>query len=272
MHALDEVAQHLLADVEVGDHAVLERPDRLDVTRRAADHALGFDADRERATVARVDRDDRRLVEHDAAPAHVDERVGSPQVDRHVAADDTRVPRLVHRRPPARLARLRHPTSLGAHAPPGTSHRRTQPLSVTIQEMTGKEERDLARRGLGSVAAVDEVLGHLDREVTAQRAGRRLARVRRAHERAHDLERFGAFDHHRDERAAGDERDEIVEERLAVVLGVVLLRRRLVELAQLERDELQAFALEAADAPRRRGRARRRRACRERACGHRAEA
>jgi hypothetical protein len=40
VHLLDEVAQHLLADLEVGDHAVLQRPDGLDVRRRAADHAL----------------------------------------------------------------------------------------------------------------------------------------------------------------------------------------------------------------------------------------
>ena len=38
---------------------------------------------------ALVDRDDRRLGEHDAAPAHVDERVRGPEVDRHVAAAET---------------------------------------------------------------------------------------------------------------------------------------------------------------------------------------
>ena len=35
---------------------------------------------------ALVDRDDRRLGEHDAAPAHVDQRVGRAKVDGHVAA------------------------------------------------------------------------------------------------------------------------------------------------------------------------------------------
>ena len=44
VHLLDEVAQHLLADVEVGDDAVLQRADGLDVARRAADHPLGLDA------------------------------------------------------------------------------------------------------------------------------------------------------------------------------------------------------------------------------------
>ena len=86
---LDEVAEHLLGDVEVGDHAVLERPDRLDRARRAPEHALGLDADRVHFAGARVDRDDARLGQHDAAPAHVHERVGRAEIDRHVAAAET---------------------------------------------------------------------------------------------------------------------------------------------------------------------------------------
>ena len=86
VHLLDEVAQHLLGDVEVGDHPVLERPDRGDRARRAPQHPLRFDADRVDLAVARVDRHDRGLGEHDAAAAHVDERVGRAEVDGHVAA------------------------------------------------------------------------------------------------------------------------------------------------------------------------------------------
>ena len=44
VHALDEVPEHLLRDVEIGDHAVLQGPHRLDVARGAADHALGLGA------------------------------------------------------------------------------------------------------------------------------------------------------------------------------------------------------------------------------------
>ena len=125
VHALDEVAQHLLADVEVGDHAVLQRADRLDVLGRAPDHLLRFDADRERTTVAHVDRDHRRLVEHDAAPAHVHERVGSAEVDRHVAAEQSGVEGFAHVRdslPPTRgharrLARAAQATSRTGGAP-----------------------------------------------------------------------------------------------------------------------------------------------------------
>ena len=43
----DEVAQHRLGDLEVGDHAVLHRADGDDVAGRAAEHLLGLLADRE---------------------------------------------------------------------------------------------------------------------------------------------------------------------------------------------------------------------------------
>ena len=86
---LDEVPQHLLGDVEVGDHAVLQRADRGDRPGRAAEHALGLDADGVHLAAALVDRDHRRLREHDAATAHVDERVRGSEVDGHVAAAES---------------------------------------------------------------------------------------------------------------------------------------------------------------------------------------
>ena len=45
VHLLDEVAEHLLGDVEVGDHAVLQRADRADRPRRAAEHPLRLEPD-----------------------------------------------------------------------------------------------------------------------------------------------------------------------------------------------------------------------------------
>ena len=86
VHLLDEVAEHLLGDVEVGDDAVLQRADGRDRARRAAEHPLRLDADGVHLARALVDRDDRRLGEHDAAAAHVDERVRGAEVDGHVAA------------------------------------------------------------------------------------------------------------------------------------------------------------------------------------------
>jgi hypothetical protein len=100
VHLLDEVAQHLLGHVEVGDHAVLERPDRLDRPRRPPEHPLRLDADRVHLARALVDRDDRGLGEDDAAAAHVDERVGGAEVHRHVAAAEAGQSREEPHRPP----------------------------------------------------------------------------------------------------------------------------------------------------------------------------
>src|SRR3954452_5984644 len=88
MDLLDEVAQHLLGHVEVGDHAVLERADGGDRAGRPAEHALRLYAYRVYLAAPRVDRDDRRLGQPDPAPTHVSERVRSPQPNRHVAAPE----------------------------------------------------------------------------------------------------------------------------------------------------------------------------------------
>ena len=88
VHFLDEVAQHLLADIEVGDDAIAQRTHRRDVRWRATDHAFGLGTDRDRTPIVHVDRDDRRLVQHDAFAAHIDQRVCRAQIDGHVAADD----------------------------------------------------------------------------------------------------------------------------------------------------------------------------------------
>ena len=85
--------EHLLGHGEVGDHAVLHRPDGDDVAGRAAEHALGLEAhgrDRARAARAAVlaDRDHRRLVQHDALAARIDQRVGGAKVDRQIVGED----------------------------------------------------------------------------------------------------------------------------------------------------------------------------------------
>ena len=86
MHLVDEVLDHLLGDVDVGDDAVAQRADGLDLVGRLAHHQLGVVADRLDLldAVDRLDRDHRRLVEDDAAAADVDERIGGSEVDRHV--------------------------------------------------------------------------------------------------------------------------------------------------------------------------------------------
>src|ERR1019366_7519072 len=88
MHAMDEIPQHLLADLEICDHAVFERADRLDVRRCPADHPLRLCSYGQRASVFDVDRDHGGLVQDDAATAHVDEGVGGTQVDVHVTTKE----------------------------------------------------------------------------------------------------------------------------------------------------------------------------------------
>ncbi len=88
MDLQDEVAEHPLGDLEVGDDAVLQRAHGNDVAGRAPDHLLRFGADREDATGVGVDRDDGRLVEYDPATPDVHQRVGGPEVDSHVTADE----------------------------------------------------------------------------------------------------------------------------------------------------------------------------------------
>jgi hypothetical protein len=89
VHLLDEVLQHFLGVGEVGDHAVLHRSHRGDVAGRAAEHLLGFAADRGDRAVAAVGaivahRDHRRFVQDDALAADEDEGVGRAQVDGQV--------------------------------------------------------------------------------------------------------------------------------------------------------------------------------------------
>src|SRR5436305_4693846 len=98
VHLLDELLEHLLGDGEVGYDAVLHRPDGDDVPGGFAEHLLRFFADRlDGFLAARAgflpDRDDRRLIEDDALPAHINERVGGAEVDgqvvREVAAQES---------------------------------------------------------------------------------------------------------------------------------------------------------------------------------------
>ena len=86
---LDEVAQHLLGDVEVGDDAVFERPDGGDGARGAAQHALGVGADRQHLSRPGVDGHHRRLGEDDAPSAHVHQRGGGAQIDCHISSGKT---------------------------------------------------------------------------------------------------------------------------------------------------------------------------------------
>jgi hypothetical protein len=71
--------------------SVAQRPDRLDVPGSAAEHELGFLADRENlfAALDIGERHHRGFVQHDAAPLDIDQRVGRAEIDRHIGRKQT---------------------------------------------------------------------------------------------------------------------------------------------------------------------------------------
>jgi hypothetical protein len=103
VRARDEVAEHRLGDLEVGDDAVAQGAHRLDVARGSAEHLLGFFADREHllpAAVVALHGDDARLAGDDALALHVDERGGGPEVDREIVREEAVEPVENHRMVP----------------------------------------------------------------------------------------------------------------------------------------------------------------------------
>src|SRR5208282_688699 len=88
----DEMLDHFLRYLEIGDDAVAQRPDGLNVARSAAEHQFCFLADGKDLFPAADagDRHHRWLVQHDTAPFHVDDGVCRAEVDRHVGRQKTK--------------------------------------------------------------------------------------------------------------------------------------------------------------------------------------
>jgi hypothetical protein len=86
VHLLDEVAQHPLGHVEVGDDPVLQRAHGHDVARRPPDHPFSFDPDGDDLARVGIQGHHGGFVEHDAAAPDVDQGVRGAEVDRHVTA------------------------------------------------------------------------------------------------------------------------------------------------------------------------------------------
>ena len=89
MHFFDELLEHLFGDGEVGDNAVFHRPDGGDVSRRLAQHLLGFLADRLDGFFAvgaafLADGNDRGLIQNDAFAAYINQGVCGSEVDREI--------------------------------------------------------------------------------------------------------------------------------------------------------------------------------------------
>ena len=131
VRAGDEVAQHRLGDLEVGDDAVAQRADRLDVARRAAEHLLGLAADGEHLLAAArvaLHRDDRGLARDDALALDVDERVGRPEIDREIVREQAVEPVEDHLAAASRIG------ALARHRPAGICPRRASGVAITATQ------------------------------------------------------------------------------------------------------------------------------------------
>ena len=84
--ALQQQADHSLGDLEVGDRPATKRPHGDDVAGRSPDHLPRFAPGRQHFAGLAVEGDDRRLVQHDAAALHVDQRVRCTEIDCKVAS------------------------------------------------------------------------------------------------------------------------------------------------------------------------------------------
>jgi hypothetical protein len=114
---LNEVLDHLLGDVNVGNHPVAERTDNLDVPRRLAHHELGVIAHGLDAlhAVDRLDRDHRRFIEDDTATPYVNDCVRRTEIDRHVLRQRLEPTREKH--VPARLLEMCRDVVVGGQSP-----------------------------------------------------------------------------------------------------------------------------------------------------------
>src|SRR5205814_1149139 len=100
VRARDEVPEHRLGDLEVGDDPVAQRAHRADVPRGAAEHLLGLAPDGEDLVAAArvaLDGDDGRLAGDDALALDVDERVYGPEIDRQIVREQAVEPVEDHR-------------------------------------------------------------------------------------------------------------------------------------------------------------------------------
>jgi hypothetical protein len=84
---LQERVQHRRGGLQVGYDPVPQRVDHLDVLRFLVGQRVCGSADRGDLPDGGVDGDRGRLLEHDAAPGHPDERVDRAEVDRHATAE-----------------------------------------------------------------------------------------------------------------------------------------------------------------------------------------
>ena len=184
---------------------------------RPADHPLGLDPDRHDLAGVGVEGHDRRLVEHDPAPAHVHQGVRGAQIDGHVTAQET----------PARcswgtrtfqmvlLSGVLYEATAAAYRAvrmrpcvlhgPGPGH---------LNEV-GEEDLDFPLGRVWRVRSVHDVLLHFQRMIASDRARGGADRIGGTGQTAERLDGPRALGDQGDQRPGGDELDQGAEERLA---------------------------------------------------------
>jgi hypothetical protein len=88
--------KHLLGYGKIRDDAVLHRPDRDDISRCATEHILGFLADGFHFIRDFVDRNDGRLIDDNASPFGIYERVGRSQINGEIAGKEAKKRSEIH--------------------------------------------------------------------------------------------------------------------------------------------------------------------------------
>jgi hypothetical protein len=128
VHLLNEVPEHSLGYVEVGNYSVFQRPYRDNISWSPADHSLSFKADRDNLAGIRVKRDYRRFIEDDPATSDIHKRVRGAEVDSHVTAKKGQRVAHLEREPSLRSADCLYlccfiwATRVGCHAGGHTTH------------------------------------------------------------------------------------------------------------------------------------------------------
>ena len=78
---LNEIIQHALGDLEVGNYAVLHGLDRHNISGRAAQHLFGLFAHRFHLARVLIDGHDGRFVDHDTLAFREHEGIRCAQID-----------------------------------------------------------------------------------------------------------------------------------------------------------------------------------------------
>ena len=88
MDLLDELAQHPLGNLKIGNHPVFHRTDRTDVTVSPAQHFLGLLADGDNSLGISVKRHDGGFVQNYPLPLHMNEGIGCAKIDGEVCREN----------------------------------------------------------------------------------------------------------------------------------------------------------------------------------------